>query len=156
MMKGAPESIVPLATAIDHEGEVRLFDAAARISSTSLYEQLSADGQRVLAVAYREVDRRDTYTTHEEHNLVRLIRDFMIFVGPVSSIFDFLMFFVLLSVLHPSETPFHTGWFVESLATQTLVLFVIRTMGNSLKSRPSRTLTVTTLAVVAIGVALPA
>jgi P-type Mg2+ transporter len=51
---------------------------------------------------------------------------------------------------------FHTGWFVESLATQTLVLFVIRTMGSPFLSRPSRSLTVTTLAVVVIGVVLPA
>ena len=66
-----------------------------------------------------------------------IIRDFMLFIGPISSVFDFLTFYVLL---HPS-TPralFHTGWFVESLATQTLVLFVIRTTGNPFRSRPSR------------------
>jgi Mg2+-importing ATPase len=51
---------------------------------------------------------------------------------------------------------FHTGWFVESLATQTLVLFVIRTYGNPLTSRPSRSLTLTTIGTVAVGVALPA
>jgi P-type Mg2+ transporter len=50
---------------------------------------------------------------------------------------------------------FHTGWFVESLATQTLVLFVIRTMGNPFLSRPSRSLTVTTLLIVGVGVVLP-
>ena len=50
---------------------------------------------------------------------------------------------------HASERLFHTGWFVESLATQTLVLFVIRTMGNPFRSRPSRALTVTTLLIVA-------
>jgi Mg2+-importing ATPase len=59
-------------------------------------------------------------------------------------------------VLHASEVLFHTGWFVESLATQTLVLFVIRTMGNPLRSRPSRALTATTLIVTGIGVMLPA
>jgi P-type Mg2+ transporter len=79
----------------------------------------------------------------------------MIFVGPISSAFDFLTFFVLLKILHASEALFHTGWFVESLATQTLVIFVIRTAGNPLRSRPSRALTVTTLAVVAAGVLLP-
>ena len=42
---------------------------------------------------------------------------------------------------HATEPLFHTGWFVESLATQTLVLFVIRTMGNPFRSRPSRSLT---------------
>ncbi|HEY7419644.1 MAG TPA: cation transporting ATPase C-terminal domain-containing protein, partial [Ktedonobacteraceae bacterium] len=54
-----------------------------------------------------------------------------------------------------SETLFHTGWFVESLATQTLVLFIIRTGGNPLRSRPSRPLTVTTLLIVLLGVLLP-
>lgn len=49
----------------------------------------------------------------------------------------------------------HTGWFVESLATQTLVLFVIRTAGNPLRSRPSLPLAATTLLMVAIGIGLP-
>src|SRR5215471_15311434 len=79
----------------------------------------------------------------------------MIYIGPVSSLFDFLTFYVLLHVFHAGEPLFHTGWFVESLATQTLVLFVIRTTGNPLTSRPSRALTLTTLAIVAIGAALP-
>jgi Mg2+-importing ATPase len=86
---------------------------------------------------------------------MRVIRDFMIYIGPVSSLFDFLTFFVLLRYLHASETLFHTGWFVESLATQTLVLFVIRTMGNPLRSRPSRALTITTLSIVTVGLVLP-
>jgi Mg2+-importing ATPase len=84
-----------------------------------------------------------------------LVRDFMLYVGPVSSLFDFLTFYVLLHVLHATEAQFHTGWFVESLATQTLVLFVIRTMGNPLVSRPSLALSITTLSVVAIGLLLP-
>ena len=71
---------------------------------------------------------------------IQMIRDFMIFIGPISSIFDFVTFFVLLRVFHASEQLFHTGWFVESLATQTLVLFVIRTRGNPFRSRPSRPL----------------
>ncbi len=86
---------------------------------------------------------------------MRLVRNFMIFVGPISSLYDFLTFYVLLRFFHAPEVLFHTGWFVESLATQTLVLFVIRTAGNPLKSRPSRWLTVNTLVVVAVGVALP-
>ena len=86
---------------------------------------------------------------------MRLVRNFMIFVGPISSLYDFLTFYVLLHFFQASEVLFHTGWFVESLATQTLVLFVIRTAGNPLKSRPSRWLTLNTLAVVAIGLLLP-
>ena len=86
---------------------------------------------------------------------VGLIRDFMVGVGPVSSVFDFVTFFVLLRLFGASAALFHTGWFVESLATQTLVLFVIRTSGNPFRSRPSRPLAVTTVAVVMIAVALP-
>ncbi|MGB7217173.1 MAG: magnesium-translocating P-type ATPase, partial [Vicinamibacterales bacterium] len=86
---------------------------------------------------------------------IRLIRDFMVLIGPISSVFDFLTFYVLMRVFQANESLFHTGWFVESLATQTLVLFVIRTMGNPLRSRPSLPLTITTLAIVAIGIALP-
>jgi Mg2+-importing ATPase len=84
-----------------------------------------------------------------------LIRNFMIFIGPISSLYDFLTFYVLLHFFHAGEPEFHTGWFVESLATQTLVLFVIRTMGNPLRSRPSLPLAVTTILMVAIGIALP-
>ncbi len=74
---------------------------------------------------------------------------------PISSIFDFLTFYVLLHFFHTSEAQFHTGWFVESLATQTLVLFVIRTSKNPLRSRPSGSLTATCLAAVAVGIYLP-
>ncbi len=52
-------------------------------------------------------------------------------IGPVSSLFDFLTFYVLLAVLHADETLFQTGWFIESLATQVLVIFVIRTRAQS-------------------------
>lgn len=86
---------------------------------------------------------------------MRLIRNFMIFIGPISSIYDFLTFYVMLHYFHAGEALFHTGWFVESLATQTLVLFVIRTMGNPLRSRPSGPLAFTTVAIVVIGILLP-
>jgi Mg2+-importing ATPase len=86
---------------------------------------------------------------------ISLIRNFMVCIGPVSSLYDFLTFFVLLNVFHAGQALFHTGWFVESLATQTLVLFVIRTAGNPLKSRPSRPLAITTVAIVLVGLALP-
>jgi Mg2+-importing ATPase len=84
-----------------------------------------------------------------------MIRDFMIYIGPLSSIYDFLTFFALLKVFHASEQLFHTGWFVESLATQTLVIFIIRTAGNPFRSRPSLALTATTSAVVMAGIVIP-
>ena len=97
----------------------------------------------------------ETYLKKPQHWDIGLIRNFMVFIGPISSLFDFLTFYVLLHVFHTSEAQFHTGWFVESLATQTLVLFVIRTSKNPFRSRPSSPLLATCLAVVAIGLYLP-
>ena len=96
-----------------------------------------------------------SYIKKPQHWDISLIRNFMIFIGPVSSIFDFLTFFIMLRIFNAGAVLFHTGWFVESLATQTLVLFIIRTAGNPLRSRPSRPLTITTLLIVAIGILLP-
>ena len=98
----------------------------------------------------------EEYLERPERWDIRTLREFMIFIGPISSIFDILTFIALLRVFHATETLFHTGWFVESLATQTLVLFVIRTFGNPLKSRPSVPLAVTTTAIVVIALVLPA
>jgi Mg2+-importing ATPase len=86
---------------------------------------------------------------------IRVIRNFMLGIGPISSLYDFLTFGILLWVFHASEALFHTGWFVESLATQTLVLFVLRTAGSPWRSRPSLALTVTTVLMVLIGLGLP-
>lgn len=87
---------------------------------------------------------------------IRMIRSFMIFFGPISSAFDFLTFGIMLWVFSAGESLFQTGWFVESLCTQTLVIFVIRTRRVPfLRSRPSPPLALTTLACVALAVALP-
>jgi Mg2+-importing ATPase len=86
---------------------------------------------------------------------VRSIRRFMLGVGPISSLYDFLTFYALLAWLHASQAEFHTGWFLESLATQTLVLFVIRTGGNPLRSRPGKPLIASVLATVMVGTVLP-
>lgn len=101
-------------------------------------------------------DNVDPAYTRRPHRWdISIIRDFMILIGPISSIYDFLTFFVLLKVFHASETLFHTGWFVESLATQTLVIFVIRTAGRPWRDRPSVALTASALIIVAIGILLP-
>jgi Mg2+-importing ATPase len=83
------------------------------------------------------------------------VRNFMLVIGPISSLFDFLTFYVMLAVLHADEKLFQTGWFVESLCTQVLVIFIIRTRGNPLKSRTHPLLTATSLAVAGIAVLLP-
>jgi P-type Mg2+ transporter len=97
----------------------------------------------------------ETYLRKPQHWDIHLIRNFMVYIGPISSIFDFLTFYVLLHFFRTTEAQFHTGWFVESLATQTLVLFVIRTAKNPLVSRPSNPLIATCLAAVAVGIYLP-
>ena len=84
------------------------------------------------------------------------IRRFMIFFGPISSVFDFATFAVLLWVLHAGHAEFRSGWFVESLATQTLVIFAVRTRRLPFwRSRPSLPLALSALAVVAVGAVLP-
>ncbi|MEV6562095.1 magnesium-translocating P-type ATPase [Nocardia sp. NPDC051756] len=88
---------------------------------------------------------------------IGLIRRFMLVFGPISSLFDFATFGIMLWVFHAGESLFHTGWFVESLATQTLVLFVIRTRRSPFfRSHPSVPLLVSALAAVTIGAVLPA
>jgi Mg2+-importing ATPase len=87
---------------------------------------------------------------------IRFIRSFMAFFGPISSIFDFATFGIMIGVLHAHAAEFRTGWFVESLATQTLVIFVIRTRRQPFwRSRPSTPLLTTSLLIPLVGVALP-
>lgn len=88
------------------------------------------------------------------------IKRFILFIGPISSLFDYTTFFVMLWVFDcwdPSRAAvFQTGWFVESLMTQTLIIHVIRT--NKIpfvQSRASWPLTLTTLSIMAIGMWLP-
>jgi Mg2+-importing ATPase len=102
------------------------------------------------------LDHVDDESIHRPHHWdLAFIRNFMLAMGPVSSVFDFLTFFVMLRVFRAGEALFHTGWFVESLATQVLVIFIIRTRGSPFRSRPSGFLTLMSLGVVASAVALP-
>jgi Mg2+-importing ATPase len=88
---------------------------------------------------------------------IGFIRQFMTIIGPISSVYDFLTFGVLLWWFHAATNAplFRTGWFVESLATQTLVVFVIRTAGNPFRSRPSGQLLFSVVAVSVVGAVLP-
>jgi Mg2+-importing ATPase len=88
------------------------------------------------------------------------IKRFILFIGPISSIFDYTTFFVMLQVFHcwdPARASlFQTGWFVESLMTQTLIIHVIRTNKIPfIQSQASRALTFTTLSIIAFGIWLP-
>jgi P-type Mg2+ transporter len=87
---------------------------------------------------------------------IKAIRKFMIRFGPISSIFDFATFAVMLWLFDAGPSLFRAGWFVESLATQTLVVFVIRTRRVPfLRSRPSRPLLISVFGVVVVGAMLP-
>ena len=111
----------------------------------------------------------EEYLTKPRRWNIASIRNFMLFIGPISSIFDYATFFLMLyffncqigkDVANPDGTTqaalFHTGWFVESLLTQTLIVHIIRTHRIPfIQSRPSAALLASTLFIMAIGVWLP-
>jgi Mg2+-importing ATPase len=91
-----------------------------------------------------------------EHWDIGFIRRFMAVFGPISSLYDFATFGVMLWIFHANASLFRSGWFVESLATQALVVFVIRTRRVPFfRSRPSRPLLAATLGVVLVGLLIP-
>ena len=106
-----------------------------------------------VAIPLDEVD--DEFLAEPRHWDIGFIRNFMLVLGSVSSVFDFLTFGLLLWVFDATAAVFQTGWFVESLATQVLVIFVIRTRRSPLSSRPSLSLAAASLVVVAAAIALP-
>jgi Mg2+-importing ATPase len=94
--------------------------------------------------------------TRPSHWDIGFIRRFMIRFGPISSVFDFATFAAMLWVFDAEAPLFRSGWFVESLATQALVVFVIRTRRVPfLRSRPSTPLLISVFGVVAVGAILP-
>lgn len=87
---------------------------------------------------------------------ISYIKNYMIFFGPLSSIFDFATFGIMLFIFRAQNSLFQTGWFIESIATQILIVFVIRTARTPFfLSKPSKWLFATCISLVAIGVALP-
>lgn len=106
-----------------------------------------------LGIAGDNVDREWESTPHRWN--IRMIRNFMITFGLVSSVFDFLTFWALLYLVGKAPELFRTGWFVESLLTELLVTLVVRTHKPFYKSRPGRFLFSATLVVMIITVLLP-
>lgn len=98
------------------------------------------------------LDRVDVEELQKPRTLsIKQLRRFLFIFGPVSSIFDFLTFGLLLLVFGLSISQFQAGWFIESMATQVLVVYIIRTRKIPfLQSSPSLALVVATLAAVAI------
>ena len=108
-----------------------------------------------LAIPTDNVD--DEQLQRPSHWDIGFIRRFMICFGPLSSVFDFATFAVMLWVFRSGPAQFRSGWFVESLATQTLIVFAIRTRRVPFfRSHPSLPLTLAALAVVVVGSLLPA
>ncbi|MBI3771804.1 MAG: magnesium-translocating P-type ATPase [Gammaproteobacteria bacterium] len=106
-----------------------------------------------VAIPMDKVD--DDYLATPRQWNMNFIRNFMLTIGPVSSVFDFLTFYIMLSVFSAGEALFRTGWFIESIASQVLVIFIIRTRHNPLQSQPSRLLILASLAVIACAIILP-
>jgi len=106
-----------------------------------------------LPIPLDQVD--DDYLSRPRHWDMTFIRNFMLIIGTVSSVFDFLTFYLLLVVFQAGERLFHTGWFIESMATQVLVIFVIRTRRSPFQSRPNPWLLACSLSVVAVAALLP-
>ncbi|HYJ88014.1 MAG TPA: magnesium-translocating P-type ATPase [Pyrinomonadaceae bacterium] len=86
---------------------------------------------------------------------IRFIRKFMIVFGVVSSLFDFLTFAALVFVLKATPEEFQTGWFVESVMTEVLIILVMRTWNPFYKSLPSRPLLMAMILVLVVTLALP-
>jgi len=107
-----------------------------------------------LALPVDDVDQ--TYVQQPQRLQMSFIRDFMFFFGPVSSIFDFLTFAVMIYVFKATAPLFQTAWFVESLFTQSLVIFVIRTrMIPFYRSKPNKFLVLNITIILILAIVLP-
>jgi len=86
---------------------------------------------------------------------IKFIRNFMITFGPVSSVFDFLTFGVLLFILRAQPDLFRTGWFLESVISASVIVLVIRSRRPFFQSRPGKYLLIATLLIVAVTLVFP-
>lgn len=86
---------------------------------------------------------------------LKMIRNYMLVFGIQSSVFDVITFIMLFYVLRVKESAFQTGWFIESVLTELLILFIIRTQKNFFKSRPAKSLLLLSVAGLLLTIALP-
>jgi P-type Mg2+ transporter len=101
-------------------------------------------------------DRVDASAIEKPHRWdIRFIQRFMLIFGLLSSVFDYLTFGVLLLLMKTGEKAFQTGWFVESVISASLIVLVVRTRLPFLKSLPGKYLSIATILIVAVVVALP-
>jgi Mg2+-importing ATPase len=106
-----------------------------------------------MTIASDNVD--DVYTQKPHRWDVAFIRRFMLTFGPLSSVFDYLTFALLLWGLKTTQAQFQTGWFIESVLSAMLVVFAIRTRLPLTRSQPSRLMILVTAAMAAVVLALP-
>jgi Mg2+-importing ATPase len=107
-----------------------------------------------LALPSDNVDQ--TYIQKPQRLRTAFVRNFMIAFGPVSSIFDFATFFVMIYVFKAGAPLFQTAWFVESLFTQSLVIFVIRTRTVPFfRSRANKLLVINVFVILFLALVLP-
>jgi Mg2+-importing ATPase len=106
-----------------------------------------------LAIPFDNVEPE--YLTRPKKFNLGFMKRFMIIFGPISSCFDFATFGALLLILHAPAAGFQTGWFLESIATQTLVVGVVRNRGSFWKTRPSTALIINAVAAVTISWIIP-
>ncbi len=101
-------------------------------------------------------DRVDDVFVERPHRMdINFIRRFMLVFGPLSSIFDFTTFGVLLWLLKANEQTFQTGWFIESILSAGVVVFAVRTRLPFTHSRPSRAMLAVTAGVILVTLFLP-
>jgi Mg2+-importing ATPase len=106
-----------------------------------------------MAIAGDSVDREMVERPRRWN--IRFIRDFMVTFGAVSSVFDYLTFGVLLWVVKASQDQFRTGWFLESVLTELLIMLVIRTRKPFFRSKPGRYLLIGTAMIAIVTLMLP-
>jgi Mg2+-importing ATPase len=105
-----------------------------------------------IGIPFDRVDPQDV-ARPKAWNLASVLR-FMVIMGALSSVFDFATFAVLIKFFHVAPDAFRTAWFLESMATQILVIFVIRTQSLSWRSRAAAPLVLTSLGALAVAIAI--
>ncbi len=86
---------------------------------------------------------------------IKFIKHFMLVFGILSSVFDYLTFGVLILLFKTGEIEFHTGWFIESVVSASLIVLVVRTHKSFIKSRPGKYLLASTILIVVIALLFP-
>jgi Mg2+-importing ATPase len=137
---------------ISMAGAVLLLPFLPMLPVQILLNNLLYDASEI-AIPLDRVD--DDMIAHPRQWNMTLVRNFMLVFGLISSLFDFLVFGLLLVVFQAAAPEFQTGWFVMSLTSQVLVIFIMRTRARPWASRPHPALVASSVGIVLIGAILP-